>query len=62
MILRRLLHLEEETKANIAKEQQRLHSWEITEQEYEERYGSLMDDYRLRTFTILSLRNNIYES
>lgn len=53
MILSKLYFLEETTKEEIRKEQQRLHSGEITEQEYEEKYEALMDNYRLLTQSIL---------
>lgn len=56
MILYKLCNLEEETKENIRKEQQRRDSWEITDDEYDERYNSLMDNYRLMTQIILNQR------
>ena len=56
MILRELNHLEEETKENIRKEQQRRDSWEINESEYEDKFDAIMDNYRLMTQIILNKR------
>lgn len=42
-------HIEESTAEKIRKAQQKLHSWEISESEYEEKYESIMQNYRLRT-------------
>lgn len=58
MILSKLYFLEETTKEQIRKEQQRLHSWEISESEYEAKYEALMDNYRLLTNSILNDSTN----
>lgn len=55
MILARMYYLEEETKKNIRKEQQKRDSWEIDEREYEEKYEAIMDNFRLMTQIILNL-------
>lgn len=48
--------LEEETKEKIRKEQQRRDSWEISDEEYDDRFNALMDNYRLMTQIILNNR------
>lgn len=42
-------HIETYTAEQIRKAQQELHSWEISEAEYDEKYESIMQNYRLRT-------------
>lgn len=45
---------EKQTADKIRKLQQRLNSWEIKEQEYEEKYETLMQDYRLKVSNIIN--------
>lgn len=58
MILFLLEHLDEKTKESISKEQQNRDSWVISDSEYEERYESIMTEFRLQTELILSGRIN----
>lgn len=55
MILMQSYRLEEEIREKIRKEQQRRDSWEIDEQEYEDRFESIMTEYRLGVGIILKL-------
>lgn len=47
--------IEKDIYGKIAKEQQRLFSNEISEDTYEERFEALMQDFRLRTMSLLNL-------
>jgi hypothetical protein len=53
MPLFQLSELEYTTRNNISKEQMRRDSGEISEQEYEERYEAIMQNYRLKTEQLL---------
>lgn len=46
--------LNQQTNEEIRKEQQKLHSWEINESEYDEKYNAIMDNFRLSLNNILT--------
>lgn len=53
MKLQLLYHLDEDTKEKIEKEQHNRDSWAISDSEYEERYESIMQNFRLETELIM---------
>ena len=54
MTLRRMYHLEKETKENLDKERARFHRWEISEEEHDAKHNLIMDNFRIMTHAILS--------